>query len=248
MIPQITPEDLAERELAERVYPDLSATHHWSLRWDQGFYVDLARAGFISIAQVDRRRGDVLLPEIQSAYAVLDWPAIHASTHVRRIRESGRLETDQVELRVETDCHTVIERIVEQHDPSCWLIPRYRTLIHELTAAGPAIGLEMHGVELWSRRSGELVAGELGYTIGATYTSLSGFCSPAGGEWNHFGSLQLVLLAERLRDSGYAFWNLGHPYMQYKVDLGAKILRRDAFLARWLVQRDEKPANELGTG
>ena len=41
------------------------------------------------------------------------------------------------------------------------------------------------------------------------------------------------LLGEHLRDAGYAFWNLGHPFMQYKLDLGAQILPRADFLDRW---------------
>ncbi len=247
MIPPITAEDLDERVLRERIYPNRSVTHHWSDCWDADFYVALARAGFISIAQRDRRHGDLLLPEIQSAYAVLDWPAIHVSSHVRQLRRSGRVEEEGIELRVAPDCRAVVERIVEQHEPSCWLIPPYRELVYGLARAGPATGIEMHGVELWSTHRGELVAGELGYTIGRIYTSLSGFCSPDERTWNHFGSLQLVLLSERLRDVGYAFWNLGHPYMDYKLDLGARVLDRDAFLHRWYAHRDESPGRSLVT-
>ena len=46
--------------------------------------------------------------------------------------------------------------------------------------------------------------------------------------------LQMVLLALYLEKNNYSFWNLGHPYMQYKFDLGAKLYSRDDFLKRWL--------------
>lgn len=245
MIPPIAPEDLDERTLHASIYADRSVTHYWTRSFEPGFYVMLARAGFITVGLRRREYGDLLLPEIQRAYAVLDWPAVHASSHVRKLRSSGRLEAEGVELRIVPDCRAVVAAIVEQHAPDCWLTPPYRALVHELAAAGPEAGLEMHGVELWSTRRGELVAGELGYTIGRVYTSLTGFCSPDDARWNHFGSLQLVLLAERLRDTGYAFWNLGHPHMDYKLELGARVLARDAFLARWCAHRDEALSQRL---
>jgi len=63
--------------------------------------------------------------------------------------------------------------------------------------------------------------------------SLSGFFRRERPEWNHFGKLQMVLLARRLEAAGFAFWNLGHPYMEYKTLLGAKVLSRADFLSRW---------------
>lgn len=246
MIPPITPEDLDERVLRALVYPNREVTHYWTDRFEPGFYVALARAGFIAIGLRHHLHGDLLIPEMQSAYAVLDWPAMRESSHVRRLRASGRLEEDGVALHVTRDCRAVLDRIEAQHAPRCWLIPPYRALVHELAAAGPDAGLEMHAVELRAERRGELVAGELGYSIGRTYTSLSGFCSPDERAWRHFGSLQLVLLAERLRDAGYAFWNLGHPHMDYKGALGARVLSRSAFLERWHAHRDERPRRSIG--
>jgi hypothetical protein len=76
------------------------------------------------------------------------------------------------------------------------------------------------------------VAGELGYTIGRTYTSMSGFFKREMKEYNNFGKLQLVMLAEALKKAGIFFWNLGHPHMKYKTDLAAMILSREDFLKR----------------
>ena len=55
---------------------------------------------------------------------------------------------------------------------------------------------------------GEPAAGELGYAVGRVYVSLSGFFHRERPEWNHFGKLQLVMLAQRLEAAGFEFWNL----------------------------------------
>ena len=38
-----------------------------------------------------------------------------------------------------------------------------------------------------------------------------------------------------LEKNNFSFWNLGHPYMQYKFDLGATSFSREEFLKRWLL-------------
>ena len=101
--------------------------------------------------------------------------------------------------------------------------------------------LQVHSVELIDAESGTLVAGEIGYTIGGVYTSLTGFLDrssssstttttedkPEGGEaeeaagsssappskmlHSSAGTVQLVALGALLRRCGFHFWNLGHP-------------------------------------
>jgi len=58
---------------------------------------------------------------------------------------------------------------------------------------------------------GEVVlAGELGFSVGRVYTSLSGW-TEARTTAVH-GSAQLALLGRWLQQRGYAFWSLGHCY------------------------------------
>ena len=88
-------------------------------------------------------------------------------------------------------------------------------------------------IELYDKNNEKLVSGEIGYMISKTYTSLTGFSSKSK-LYNNWGKLQMVLLALYLEENRFDFWNLGHPYMQYKFDLGAKLYSRDDFLKRWL--------------
>ena len=247
MIRPIGPSMLDVDFLELYVYPDLDRTLYWSDSWDPTFYVELARAGFISISHVDEDLGSLLVAELQPEYAVLDWKDLHLSRNVRRILRSGRLQQEGIELRVVADVTRVLDRIVAYHRPRTWLIPPYRDLLGRLPSEGDD-RFSLHGVELWSTSRDELVAGELGYSIGRTYTSLSGFCAADDPAWRDFGTLQLVLLAQRLERQGFAFWNLGHTSQAYKRALGAKRVARPDFLARWAAERASRVRNDLRSG
>lgn len=76
------------------------------------------------------------------------------------------------------------------------------------------------------------LAGEIGFTVGRVYTSLSGWTEERTKEG--VGTVQLVLLGRWLQQKGYAFWSLGHcysPQMDYKRQLGHRIYPRTDFLA-----------------
>jgi hypothetical protein len=45
--------------------------------------------------------------------------------------------------------------------------------------------------------------------------------------------VQLIQTARWLQRHGFAFWNLGQPYMPYKFTLGAREYPREVFLRRW---------------
>lgn len=214
---------------------DADRRYYWHGDWDPAFYAAQARAGCIAIS-ADRGDRRFLLPELQTAYAVLDWENLHVGRSLRRLFRSGALEAMGVELRFNPDPGPAMDGLEAVWGERSWLVKEYRAMIEAL-AIEPRSGLRPWGVELWARSADgsgpHLAAGELGYTIGGTYTSLSGFLRRERREWRGLGSVQLRLLAERLRDSGFAFWNLGHPHMQYKLDLGARILPRKEFLGRW---------------
>ncbi len=240
---------LAELEngiLETHLYPDLRRTFYWSDDWDPDLYVALARAGFIAIAHHHPDAGCILLPELQRSYAVLDWEDLHVSRHVRKLLGSERLEREDIELSIGAPRPQLVDALVAHHGHRCWLHEPYRRLLGRLPT-GPRDDFAIHGIELRSRARNELVAGELGYTIGRSYTSLTGFCRREDPRWRHFGTLQLVLLAGRLRECGFDFWNLGHPHLAYKRALGAHVLPRSAFLRRWQDATSRRPDAPLPT-
>lgn len=226
------------------IYPDLAQVYYWSENWDPDFYVALARAGFISISYDHPDYGPLLIPEMQKSYAVLDWDRLHLSRKLRKLMRSDRLAEADVELRFSQQTDRVVERLVAYHAPTTWLTEPYRELLKRLPK-GFTQDFSIHAVELWSRTQDLLIAGELGYSLGRTYTSLSGFCARADPRWRHFGTLQQVMLATRLEACGYAFWNMGDPSPPYKTALGARILPRERFLERWLPARGQSPTRPL---
>lgn len=203
--------------------------------WSPGFYRAQARLGFIAIT--DPGPASVqLLPQLQTAYAVLDWKNLSIDRRVEKILKGPRMAEEKIRLRIDPNPFTVLNFLATQWKDSTWLVPQYADLIRKLATPEERArdeGFRIWGVTLTVGDPGIPVAGELGYTIGKTYTSLSGFFIRDKKEYSNFGKLQMVLLAGALERAGIAFWNLGHPYMEYKTALGARILPRKQFLERW---------------
>jgi hypothetical protein len=207
----------------------------WSDDWSPEFYRAQARLGFIAVARRRPEANDsVLLPQLQHAYAVLDWPDLTPDRGVRRILENGRMDREDVRLVIDDDPGRVLTELDESWGQRSWLVAEYAGLMKQLAstqeqAADPRFRL----VATVLVSGDEAVSGELGYAIGKVYTSLTGFFRRERPEWNNFGKLQMVLLARRLEAAGFAFWNLGHPFMDYKTRLGAQVVARSEFLDRW---------------
>jgi len=210
-----------ERFLHQVIYPDMYHNYYWSDDFSAEYYMAQARAGFIAVTeQFDGE--ELLIPEIQYSYALLDFEDLHISRKTKKVIEKVGLR-----LEITEDLEEVFVGINRYHKRS-WFTPQYlRTL-----QATQSCYEDFQVIAAQIRRDGVVVAGEIGYIIGSTYTSLSGFSSKAKPFRNH-GTAQLVLLGEYLDAEGFAFWNLGQPYMDYKLALGAKIYSRGAFLERW---------------
>lgn len=219
-------EALSNRELLEEyIYPNMELNYYWSDDFSPEFYQKLARAGFITTSMPNMEDELVLLPEIQFEYAVLDFNDLHISKKVKKL-----LNTSQYKLSYDKRFKEVIEKIEAYHNPS-WLVQEYKSLMLSMHQQSLQ-SFQLVSVELTDTQNQRLVAGEIGYIIGRTYTSLTGFTSKEK-QYNNWGKLQLVLLAQDLQKKAICFWNLGHASLQYKIDLGAHILKRDQFLKRW---------------
>ncbi|RRS30700.1 MAG: hypothetical protein P794_05860 [Epsilonproteobacteria bacterium (ex Lamellibrachia satsuma)] len=208
--------------LYKRIYPDLYKNYYWSDDFSPEYYIAQAKAGFIAVT--DHYEGkELLLPEIQFSYALLDFKDLHVSRKVKRL-----LNKKELQLEISQDLDKVVAGINSSHKNN-WLTPRYL----ETLKATRDIDKNFKMIAAYIREEEEVIAGEIGYIIGKTYTSLSGFSSREK-KYHNYGTAQLVLLAQYLEKNHFAFWNLGQSYMSYKLAVGAKVYERQAFLKRWI--------------
>jgi len=201
-------------------------SYYWSDDWSEEFYIELAKAGFITTTH-DAKDGLVLLPELQYDYAILDFKDLHISKKVKKL-----LRKESYEFCINTRFNEVLNKFSAQHKYN-WLKEKYLELLKNLYILNNQNNnFKIISVELIDKESNELISGEVGYILGKTYTSLSGFSSKEK-KYTNYGTLQLVLLAKYLQNNNFKFWNLGHPHMEYKQRLGCKIYTRSDFLDRW---------------
>ena len=212
--------------LKNHIYTDLNTNYYYSDDFSCDFYIHLAKNGFISTTT---KYDDTLylLPELQFEYALLDFEDLHISKKVQKlINKKDYIFT--INHRVDE----LLLKLDDYHNPN-WLIEEYKELIKNLIQyESKYIDFKILTFEISDIISNELIAAEIGYKINNTYTSLTGFSSKEK-KYNNYGKLQLILLAQYLESNNYHFWNLGHPYMQYKFDIGAKMYKREDFLNRW---------------
>lgn len=224
------PPPTAEKDDAEYIPPHL---RQYVFHSQDDFYVSrhfdpvllshLMFEGFLPIASV--YRGECfLIPKLhrKRCVLVLNGPE-HVPKSVKKRGKKFKFELNQAFDEVVKGCH-------DQHGIS-WLYPPIVEGFRKLYEAGDA-GVELYpdrhvrfySVELVDVESGRVAAGELGYTVGRTYTSLTGFSRVSGA-----GTVQLHALGRLLHLSGFLMWDLGMS-MPYKLSLGAEDVERDLFL------------------
>lgn len=224
----LTLDDIKDKNiLFNHIYANENSNFYISDDLSKDFYINQAFCGFISTS-VTLKRKFYLVPEMQFEYAILDFENLHISKKVQKL-----LNKNEYEFSVNKNLNLVLENIEKFHKNN-WLNFEYKELILSLKDyIHPTIDFEIFSIELYDKNTKELISGEIGYKINSTYTSLTGFSSN-NKKYNNWGKLQLVLLAQYLEKNDFSFWNLGHPYMQYKFDLGAITYSRKEFLKRWL--------------
>lgn len=169
---------------------------------------------------------------MQFDYALLYFENLHIPKKVKTL-----LNKETYIFSINKNYEEVLDKIEKYHkDP--WLTREYKLTLKNLkNYKSKEIDFKIFTSEIKDKQTGELIAGEVGYKIGKTYTSLSGFLDKRP-KYNNYGKLQIILLAQYLEKEGYSFFNLGHPYMAYKFDLGAKIFDRNEFLELWRSARN----------
>ncbi len=224
-IHNITTEVLSHKYFLQYIYSNMDLHYYWSNDFSETFYIDLVQAGFINTS-IESEGVLLLLGEIQKANAVLLFDDLHISKKVKQLKRKVNYR-----LSFNTVFEEVMTNIQNSYD-DCWMVGKYADLMKRLHSMHDN-RFTLISCELFDEYSNQLIAGEIGYiTANKVYTSLTGFHSHDSA-YNNWGTLQMVLLAEHLKEEGMRFWNLGHPYMQYKIDLGAKVISRSDFIKLW---------------
>lgn len=227
MIYYITLEDLKDETiLNDYIYSNMTENYYWSDDYSAEFYIKAAQCGFITTSMYEKNKF-ILLPEIQFSYAVLDLDEIIISKKVKKL-----INEDKYKLTINKRVDEVLEKIKNYHKDS-WLKDEYINIVKDINQLNNQNkDFKFFTIELIEKASNLLISGEIGYQVGSTYTSLTGFTTKEK-KYNNCGKLQLVLLNQYLKDNHIKLWNLGHPQLQYKIDLGAKIYNRKDFLKLW---------------
>ncbi len=201
-----------------------------SIRIDTEMVAASCRAGFLPMSE-DFTGHDVLLVKCHELRAVHDLDAFHVS-------KSDRRRARDLDFAISNDVADCLVAIVSHHRQR-WLTDPLCEALVEL-AKTPRLGVHVHSIEIY--RGPDLVAGEIGYTCGAVYTSMAGFYRLSGA-----GKVQLLCLGMLLARGGYAFWDLGMP-MEYKAALGAREVERQGFLEIFGEAAARSPKSPLRDG
>ncbi|KAJ3260274.1 hypothetical protein HK103_000909 [Boothiomyces macroporosus] len=169
---------------------------------DVRFMVELMYEGYLPIFQ------GCLLPKLHDQRCCMV-PNTHIPKKVYKHRKMYR-------LTVNTDFEGVVKGVDEQH--SSW----FKKEVYEGLVGFEHPYFKFYSIELW--KGNDLVAGDLGYTVGSIYTSMTGFYRVDGA-----GTVLLTAIKLMLVRNGFSLWDLGMG-MQYKLDMGAKLYRRAEFL------------------
>ncbi|WP_324171062.1 hypothetical protein [Sulfurimonas sp.] len=222
----ISSQKLQDQLFFDYICSDMSNNYYWSEDWSESFYIELACAGFICTTY-NSKDSLVLLPELQFNYAILDFKNLHISHKVKTL-----INKNDYIFCINTRFDEVLKKIDSKHKYN-WLKDEYVELLKKLFRSNTQEkNFKIVSVEVICKNTDELISGEIGYIIGKTYTSLSGFSSKEK-KYANYGNLQLVLLSKFLEKKGFIFWNLGHPHMEYKKRLGCEVYTREFFLKRW---------------
>jgi Leu/Phe-tRNA-protein transferase len=221
--------------------------------------VQLLAEGFLPIATAE---GRILLPKLHAQRCVIDLRGTDsdhqgnshgnsASSHLH-ISKSVRKKSKRYHLTINQAWEDVVDGCRHQHGEHCWLYPSIVGAFAALhrqphvakIPADPSVScpplecpVRMLSVEVW--QDNVLVAGELGYTVGRMYTSLTGFANVSGA-----GSVQLAATGRLLLTCGYRWWDLGMD-MEYKRELGAMLLDRPDFVQQVRSCRTQRPTVDL---
>ena len=234
------------RLLVDRIAESLQGEFCWAPPpFDERFIAALAFEGFLPMAnRVAGSHKHCLTPKLHRRRCIIDMGAAGART-TKKTRRAA--ETSAFRISIDQDFDAVVAGCIRQHGHS-WLYPPLIAALRRMHAAGSVTPLghadggaqvRVHTVELVDI-DGRLVAGEIGYSVGLVYTSMSGFSAA-----DHAGSVQCAALGVMLQSKRLRYWDLGMS-MAYKMRLGASNVTRQRFLTILRAVRDFPQERSIG--
>jgi Leu/Phe-tRNA-protein transferase len=139
------------------------------------------------------------------------------------IKKSIKKYLSKYELRIDAEFEKIVDKCIENHDDK-WLTKPLVDAIKEIHRQNNP---DATFISFGLYRDGKLVAGEFGTKVGRIYSSYSGY-----HEESNSGTVQMILTAQHLERTGYAFWDLGMS-MDYKKSFGAKVRNLEDFIFLW---------------
>ena len=151
----------------------------------------------------------------------------------KSISSSAACKTAQIHQRYKLiNCAdpTRTWKLLDMYHDHNWLTKRYfDTMV--AASSDETVNFVMHCIELYEEDadvgSTLPLAGEIGFSIGRVYTSLSGWTQVRSAK--NYGTVQLCLLGRWLQKLRYAFWSLGHCYCPVSDNLIAKNVMSSQF-------------------
>eukprot|EP00123_Amoebidium_parasiticum_P020558 comp5235_c0_seq1/m.1270 comp5235_c0_seq1/g.1270 ORF comp5235_c0_seq1/g.1270 comp5235_c0_seq1/m.1270 type:complete len:323 (-) comp5235_c0_seq1:685-1653(-) len=211
-IPILTP-DMNLTEVTRLLASQYRGQFCCAYTFDPSFLADLMYHGYLTMS-FSLCGTYLLTPKLHKERCVLQFPDLHIGKKVKK-------RSKHFHMTANKDFRGVVAGCIRQHGEN-WLHPPLVQGFIAIHEAGSMGAVQMHSFELW--QEDVLVAGEIGYSVGACYTSLSGFSLVDSS-----GTVQCVATCRVLQAAGFAFWDLGME-LPYKRELGAHTITRGEFL------------------
>ncbi|KNC87152.1 hypothetical protein, variant [Sphaeroforma arctica JP610] len=184
--------------------------------FDTRLISNLMYLGFIPLSQLsttDHTYG--MIPKLHKHRCVLHLPDL-------KIDKSARKRMKHFQISINKCFDQVIDECVRVNGDG-WLTKPLVKALKLLHRTPQCSAIRLCSFEIYN--NGQLVGGEVGFTAGTAYTSLSGYFTMSSA-----GTVQMIATCKILQSAGFAFWDLGMD-LPYKRTMGGVTHPIQDFLA-----------------